>query len=294
MEIGIVSYEPKKVRGFDIQIYYAKRADGSIFPPAKDMYNDITCFCDAKTIRNNPNLVAISEDGPALRRNRKVNMPWDYLCPTEEGYRENLLGLIKDVGSKAGGVILNLYHFPEEGFCACKRCRELWRKSGLSWLDWRVQTVTGFVKEAREMVRGGFATEIWPDPVLSRERFGVDFNQIAEYIDFFHVPLSANDYNTMYWVDMLTRIFARILKKPVFIELSAEMPNEIKLNALLRTMAYVSRHNIRGILLLVYNSENAEQVCRHAVKNTELQRWFETHGFSSMTEIIEKWKEFYY
>lgn len=293
MEIGVVTYEPEVIKGFDINIYYVKRADGSIFQPAEQMFNDVTCFCDAKAIRKNPGMVAISKDGPALRNNRKVNMPWDYLCPTEESYKKQLLELIDDLGNRTRGVILNLYHFPEEGFCTCSRCQKLWHDSGLEWTNWRVKIVTDFIAEAGNMVKGTFATEIWPDPVLSKERFGVDFGQIAKYIDFFHIPLSANDYTTMYWVDMLTRIFTRILQKPVYIELSAELPNDMKLEALLKTMAYVSRHNVKGIFLLVHDVKNAEQVCKYAIQNKELQKWFETHGFHKMLEIIEKWKEFY-
>ncbi|MEM2911439.1 MAG: hypothetical protein QW146_02920 [Candidatus Bathyarchaeia archaeon] len=296
MKIGIVSYQPERVKGFDFQIYYAKRADGSVFPPAEHMYNDITCFCDAKTIRESPEMAAVSKEGLALRKNRKINMPWDYICPTHENYREKILRFIEDMGDKKiQGVILNLYHFPEEGFCVCPRCMELWRLSGLNWVDWRVQTVTSFIKEAREKLRNvkAFAVEIWPDPVLSRERFGIDFDQLAKYVDFFHIPLSANDYTTMYWVDMLTRIFTKILQKPVYIELSAEMLNEVKLGALLKTMAYVSRHNVEGIFLLVHSCKNAEEVCEYAVKNGELQKWFERHGFTRIMEIVEKWKSFY-
>jgi len=296
MNIGVVSYQPERVEGFDIQIYYAKRADGLVFPPAKHMYNDITCFCDAKAIRKNPEMAAISSEGPALRKNRKINMPWDYICPTHEDYRGKILRFLEEVDNKeVQGVILNLYHFPDEGFCVCPRCMEFWHQSGLNWLEWRVQTVTNFIKEAREKVKKTrtFAVEIWPDPVLSKERFGIDFDQIANHIDFFHVPLSANDYTTMYWVDMLTRIFTKILSKPIFIELSAEMLNDVKLNALLKTMAYVSRHGVEGIFLLVHNSKNAEQVCKYAVKNVELRNWFKNHGFSRMLEIIEKWREFY-
>ncbi len=295
MKVGIVSYEPVAVKGFNPHIYYVKRADGMVFPPAENMYNDITCFCDAKAIRSNPNIVAVSKEGPALRQNRRVNLPWDYVCPTNEVYMDKVLGFISEIAAKqVQGVILNLYHFPEEGFCVCPRCVELWRQSGLNWVEWRTQTVTNFIKQAKERAKGRrFAVEIWPDPVLSKERFGIDFAQLATYVDFFHVPLSANDYTTMYWVDMLTRIFAKILKKPVFIELSAELLDDVKLNALLRTMAYVSRHEIEGMLLLVHSSSDAEKICEYAVKNKEMQQWFERHKFSKMTQIIEEWKTLY-
>jgi hypothetical protein len=295
MKVGLVSYEPKFVEGFDPHIYYVKRADGLLFPPAEKMYNDVTCFCDAKAIRGNPKIVAVSKEGPALRQNRRVNLPWDFICPTNDDYREKVLSFVQEISTKnILGVILNLYHFPEEGFCVCERCSRLWKKSGLSWIEWRTRTVADFIRQAKEKVGNKrFAVEIWPDPVLAKERFGIDFDQIADFVDFFHVPLSANDYTTMYWVDMLTRIFSRILKKPVFIELSAELLDDLRLNALLKTMAYVSRHGIEGILLLVHSAMDAEKIRDYSVKNVELQKWFERHGFSRMMQIIEEWKRLY-
>lgn len=292
MKVGLVSYEPVIVNGFDPHIYYVKRADGSVFSPAEKMYNDVTCFCDAKAIRENPSIVAVSKEGPALRQNRKVNLPWDYVCPTNEDYRGKVLNFVQEISSKdIIGVILNLYHFPEEGFCTCSHCTQLWKESGLNWVEWRTRTVTEFLRQAKERVGNRkFAVEIWPDPVLARERFGIDFHQIADYIDFFHIPLSANDYTTMYWVDMLTRIFTRILGKPIFVELSAELLDDFKMNALLKTMAYVSRHNVEGILLLVHSSADAERIRDYAVKNVELQQWFKRHDFPRIIQIIEDWK----
>ena len=294
MKVGVVTYTPEKVEGFDPHIYYAKWADGSVFQAAKEMQNDVTCFCDAKAIRENPNIVAVSKNGPALRKNRKLNLPFDFVCPTNEEYQTKVLDFIEGLGKeKIQGVTLNLYHFPEEEFCVCPRCVELWRQSGLNWTEWRTQTVTNFIKETRKRVKDGFAVEIWPDPVLAKERFGLDFDQIAEYVDYFHVPLSARDYTTMYWVDLLTRNFIKILKKPVVLELSAEMPNDEKLDALLKTMAYVSRHNLKGIMLLVHNSENARQICRFAVRNSEFREWLKKYEFTEMSQIVENWATFY-
>jgi hypothetical protein len=294
MKVGLVTYTPEKVEGFDLHIYYAKWADGSVFPAAKEMQNDVTCFCDAKAIRENPNIVAVSKNGPALRKNRKINLPFDFVCPTNPEYQAKVLDYIEGLHrQKILGVTLNLYHFPEEEFCVCPRCVELWRQSGLNWTEWKTQTVTNFIKEAKKRVKHDFAVEIWPDPVLAKERFGLDFDQIAEYVDYFHVPLSARDYTTMYWVDMLTRNFIKILKKPVVLELSAEMPNDEKLDALLKTMAYVSRHNLKGILLLVHNSENARQICRFAARNSEFREWLKKYEFTEMSQIVENWATFY-
>jgi hypothetical protein len=294
MKVGLVTYTPEKVEGFDLHVYYAKRADGSVFPAAKEMQNDVTCFCDARAIREDPSIVAVSKNGPALRKNRKINVPFDFVCPTNPEYKAKVLDYIKGLDREnIEGVTLSLYHFPEEEFCVCPRCVNLWLQSGLNWTDWRAQTVTDFLKEAKSLVKGAFAVEMFPDPVLAKERFGTDFERIAELVDYFHVPLSARDYTTMYWVDTLARDFIKILKKPVVLELSAEMPTDEKLDALLKTVAYVSRHNLMGVLFLVHDSENARQVCRFAVKNAEFREWLSKYEFAEMSRIVDDWAKLY-
>jgi hypothetical protein len=294
MEIGLVTYAPEIVRGYNYHVYYSKWVNGSIFPAAKDMQNDVTCFCDAKAIREKADIVAISKNGPALRKNRKVNLAFDYVCPTNPEYRNKVLEYIKELNKEdILGTTLNLYHFPEEEFCVCPRCVELWRISGLNWIDWRADTVTKFIAEAKKYVRGTFAVEMFPDPVLAKQRFGIDFDRIAELVDYFHVPLSARDYTTNYWVDLMARDFLRILKKPVVLELSAEMPNFEKMDSLLKTIAHLSKHSFKAILLLVHDSKNAMQISEFAVKNNDFRDWLAKFEFSEMIKIVEKWATIY-
>ena len=134
---------------------------------------------------------------------------------------------------------------------------------------------------------------MYPDPVLAKERFGIDFNSITDLVNYFHVPLSSRDYLTNYWVDMLTRDFLKILKKPVVVELSAEMLTDQKTDALLKTMSYLSKYDLMGILLLVHNSENARQVCRYAVKSNDFRKWLREFEFNEMTRIVDNWESIY-
>jgi hypothetical protein len=294
MKIGLVTYVPEKVAGFDLHVYYSKRADGSVFPAAEAMQNDVTCFCDAKAIREDPSMVAVSKDGLAVRKNRKINLPFDYVCPTNPNYRAKVLEYIEDLArEKVEGVTLNLYHFPEKEFCVCPRCVELWRQSGLNWSEWRAQEITAFLTKARGVIKGVFAVEMFPDPVLAKERFGIDFESIAKLVDYFHVPLSSRDYLTNYWVDLITRDFLEILKKPVVVELSAEMPTDEKLDALLKTVAYLSRHNLMGVLLLVHDSENAKQICSYAIHKGGFREWLKKYEFVEMARIVDEWAKLY-
>ncbi len=150
-----------------------------------------------------------------------------------------------------------------------------------------------FSQEAKTHTKGTFAIEMFPDPVLAKERFGIDFKAIAELVDYFHVPLSSRDYFTNYWVDTIVRDFVATLKKPVVVELSAEMPTDEKLEALLKTVAYISRHKIDAVLLLVHNSENARQVARFAVQNTDFKQWLAEYEFKEMSRIVDGWAKIY-
>lgn len=294
MKIGLVTYTPEQVEGFDLHVYYSKWADGQVFPAAKNMQNDVTVFCDAKAIREDPSIVALSNGGPALRRNRKSNLAFDFVCPTYPQYRAKVLDYIESLSKeKIVGVTLNLYHFPDQEYCVCPRCSEERKKSGLDWTEWRAQTVTEFVREAKAKVKGTFAVEIYPDPVLAKERFGLDLNAIGELVDYFHVPLSSRDYLTNYWVDLITRDFVATLKKPVVVELSAEMPADEKLDALLKTVAYISRHKLDAVLLLVHNSENARQIAKFAVQNSDFREWLDKYEFTEMKRIVDNWAKIY-
>jgi hypothetical protein len=294
MKIGLVTYAPEKVEGFDMHVYYSRRADGTVFPAAREMQNDVTCFCNAKAIREDPSLAAVSTNGPALRQNRKINVPFDFICPTNPEYRAKIFDYVEGLSEeKVEGVTLNLYHFPEEEFCVCPRCVELWRQSELNWTEWRAQEITRFLEEAKSRVKGAFAVEIFPDPLLAKERFGIDFKRIAELVDYFHVPLSSRDYLTNYWVDLLARDFSNVLKKPVAVELSAEMLTDEKTEALLKAVAYLSRHNLMGVLLLVHNTDNARQIARFAVRNTDFREWLRKYEFAEMMRILDEWSKLY-
>ncbi len=77
------------------------------------------------------------------------------------------------------------------------------------------------------------------------------------------------------------------------LELSAEMPTDEKLVALLKTVAYVSRHKIDAVLFLVHDSENARQVARFAVQNSDFRDWLEQYDFAEMKRIVDGWAKIY-
>jgi hypothetical protein len=98
---------------------------------------------------------------------------------------------------------------------------------------------------------------------------------------------------TNYWVDLITRDFLKVLKKPVVVELSAEMLTDPKTDALLKTVSYLSRHKLMGVLLLVHDAENARQVCKYAVNNSAFREWLRKFEFAEMTRIVDEWAKLY-
>jgi hypothetical protein len=71
------------------------------------------------------------------------------------------------------------------------------------------------------------------------------------------------------------------------------MLTDEKTDALLKTVAYLSRHDLMGVLLLVHDSENARQIAKFAVQNSGFQNWLNQYDLPEMKRIVEKWAEIY-
>src|SRR4030067_1955389 len=219
MKFGTYLLEPKKVEGFDFDLYCVKQETGRLGTPQVEMYNNIACFGDNVTVREHPDWVSISELGPARRRNKKYNFGWDILCPSVKEYRQYLLDYIEETDTIGPGIWLSSIHFADHGHCICKRCNRKWKESGLEWLEWREKIVTEFVIDVKERVKKPLTIGLPSDPANSDDRFGIDFNALAPYTDAFNVVMCSPNYaNACHW-EMLARAFKKILRKPVYISL---------------------------------------------------------------------------
>ena len=157
MKIGLVTYTPQKVEGYDLHVTTQNGQMDKRFQPLKTCKTTSQFSATQKPYREDPTIVAVSNTGPALRKSRKFNLPFDYVCPTNPVYRTKVLDYIESLSKEAiQGVTLNLYHFPDQEFCVCPRCVELWKQSGLNWTQWRAQTVTKFVSRSQGASEGNF------------------------------------------------------------------------------------------------------------------------------------------
>ena len=296
MRFGTYLFEPKKVPGFDFDLFRVKPEVGRRQPPQPDMYSNVAIFGDNVTVRNHPEWVSQSEFGPALRTNDRYNFRWDILCHTVPEFREEMLNYIEDVDRRSQGVWLNSIHFADHGYCTCPRCKEKWQKSGLSWLEWRKKEVTEYIAQVRERVKKELVIGLLPDPVCSYERFGIDFDALAHYADAFNVVMFSKNYATPWYWEMLSRAFKKLLKKPLYISLyvfgPGDDPKEVPSPAELLTVSVrCGRAGVDGILYLADKASQIVDFQKAAVDKVELRQKLKNYGCLEVLELVERWEQ---
>jgi hypothetical protein len=292
-------YHPEPAEGFDINFYRIKPESGTLGKPNPKMYTNIACFGDNALAAKRPEWISVSKDGPAFRTNKRYNLRWDVLCMTNPELREYNLDLIEECVKESPGISISSQHFAEHGFCVCPRCVELWRQSGLNWVDWRAKTVTAFLKEVRErVVNKPLFVNLLPDPVLGKERFGYDFDALAEYADYFVIPMFSKSYPTPWYWEMLARAFKSKLKKPVFVNFYVRGPNEtwetVAPHRQIMTVATrAARTGIDGIIFLAEKAQWIREFQKKAVEDTEWREELEGYGGDEVLELFNRWEKMF-
>ncbi len=296
MKFGTYVFEPKKAEGFDFHLFRVKPEVGRRLPPVSDMYSNVAIFGDNVTARNHPDWISQSPLGPAWRTNDNFNVRWDILCHTQPEHRAEQLDYIEDVARHSPGVWLNSMHFAEHGHCTCPRCNKLWKKSGLSWFEWRKKEVTDYIAQIRERVKNELVIGLLPDPVSSYERFGVDFDALAPYADAFNVVMFSKNYATPWYWEMLCRAFKKLLKKPMYISLyvfgPGDNPAEVPAPSELVTLSVrAGRTGIDGILYLTDKASQIWDFQKAVVDRVELRQKLKTYGCQEVLDFFASWEK---
>jgi hypothetical protein len=297
LKFGVFLYHPEPAEGFDINFYRIKPESGTVGKPNPSMYTNIACFGDNAMAAKRPEWISVSKDGPAFRTNKKYNLRWDVLCMTNPEVREYNLSLIEECARVTPGISISSQHFAEYGFCVCPRCVELWRRSGLNWIDWRTKTVTAFLNEVRKRVANKpLFVNLLPDPVLGKERFGYDFDALAEYADYFVIPMFSKSYPTPWYWETLARAFKSKLKKPVFVNFYVRGPNEtwetVAPHRQVMTVATrAARTGIDGIIFLAEKAQWIREFQKKAVEDKEWRKELEGYGGDEVLDLFNKWEK---
>jgi hypothetical protein len=304
-------YQPEPAEGVDINFYRIKPESGTVGKPNPSMYTNIAVFGDNAMTQKHPDWISISKDGPAFRRltapkvngvnpgNKKYNLRWDVLCMTNPEVQEYNLNLIEECARQTPGISISSQHFADHGFCVCPRCVELWRKSGLNWVDWRAETVTAFLKKVKNRIGNKpLYVNLLPDPVLGKERFGYDFDALAEYADAFVIPMFSKAYPSPWYWEMLARAFKSKLKKPMFTNLYVRGPNDDPnqvptVDQLLTVAVRIARTGVDGIVFLAENRQRIRDFQKAAVQSEDLLAELDGYGGEAVLKLVESWKSLF-
>jgi hypothetical protein len=297
LKFGVFLYQPEPVEGVDYNFYRLKSESGIVGKVNPKMYTNIAIFGDNFMAEKRPDWVSTSSKGPALRTNTRYNLRWDVVCMTNPEAREYNLKIIADAAKKTPGLSISSQHFADEGFCTCPRCIEQQRKSGLSWVDWRAQTVTEFLSEVKEVVQGKpLFVNLLPDPLLGYTRFGYDFEAMADYADYFVIPMFSKAYPTPWYWETIARGFKKILDKPVFVNFYVRGPNETwdtvaPANQIMTVATRVARQGVDGIIFLAEKAEYITEFQKRAVADKKTREFLKGHDGDEVLELFNRWEK---
>ena len=130
---------------------------------------------------------------------------------------------------------------------------------------------------------------ILPDPCFGKERYGEDFCESAEYVDFFNVPIYDMAYSTTYWLETLALDFSKHLQKPLYVELYASDPGP-KIKNILAAMVSVSNY-VDGVILATHDPYLTKKIQEKIITDNEFTRFLQRHNCEKMTDVIESWKK---
>jgi hypothetical protein len=298
MKIGSFTYQPHKPKGFDFYVLRVKPETGIRIQPKKDMYSNIAVFADTLTGQNYPNWISQSPLGLAKFGNNNFNLYWSVICPTQPNYREEQLKYIAELDRQSPGIWLNSQYFADHSHCTCSRCQILWKKSGLSWLEWRRKETTEYIAQIRDVVKKELVLSLQPDPVSSYERYGVDFDDFAKYADAFNVVMFSKNYATPWYWEMLTRGFKKLLKKPFYASFYVFGPGDDPKDVatpteLLTVTTRCARVGLDGFLYLTNGEKEMLDFQKATLQKTELIQRLRTYGGQPVQEFldhVESWK----
>jgi hypothetical protein len=297
VKFGVFLYQPEPAEGVDYNFYRLKSESGIIGKANPKMYTNIAMFGDNYMAAKRPDWLSVSKDGPALRTNKKYSLRWDIVCMTNPEAREYNLKIIADAAKLTPGISISSQHFAERDFCVCPRCVELWRQSGLNWVEWRAKTVTEFLSEVRDTVKNkALFVNCLPDPLLGKMRFGYDFEAMAQYADYFVIPMFSKSYPTPWYWETIARGFKSFLKKPVFVNFYVRGPNETwetvaPYRQIMTVAVRAARTGIDGIIFLAENAQWIQEFQKKVVADKEWRKELEGYGGDEVLELFNRWEK---
>ncbi len=287
MKIGVLLDEPRILPGFDYTFYEVKPSSGRVLQPLPKAWNVVNCFADNTVSQTKPELVATYKGERAVRGTPKRFL-WDWICPSRKQYRDYCLKTIRGIAQNdVAGIRLDSVCFPREGYCDCSVCSDLNARNSEEPFEWRAHQIESFIREVRDSITCPLGLTLEPDPCYGKERFGLDLEKLANYVDFISTPLYM-DYSIVYWLDIIANCFRRRISKPYHIELYAGHPRAPTRN-LVSALAVACEY-ADCLILSTFEASIAQSLQNEMVQNVEVRKFFEERQSVNMLEILRQWQ----
>jgi len=298
MKLGAFTFQPSKAEGLDFHVLRVKQETGLRLQPVADMYSNIAVFADNSAVEKHPDWISQSPQGLAKMGNNTLNIWWNIVCPTQPQHRAETLDYISEVDQQSKGIWLTNQYFADQGYCTCSRCQEMWKKSGLNWLEWRRHEVTEYIAQIRDRVKKELVLCVQPDPINSLDRYGVDFEDFSKYADKICVVMFAKNYATPWYFEMLTKSFRKLVKKPLYVALyvygPGDSPKDVPTTQELLTVSVrCARAGADGLLYLVEDDRRMRDFQKAAIDQVQLREKLRSYGGQPVQELLdrfENWK----
>ncbi len=258
--VGIVSRFPEHLSYFAWGYYEVKGVTGVWHDAPPGAIPMVSVFGDNRVAKHHPEWVQVGSDGEAAVRTGRY-FDWDALCPSQPAVSALALDWLERAQrtNNTGRVRIDDVTFAREGFCVCGACREASARWGLDLSQYRQDTIAAFVEQARQKADHLDMT-LYPDPLPGHleNRFGIDVDRLAPWIDRWIVPIYDMHYATTYWLEILAQGFRERLTRPFVIELyGLQVPEEALLHAAQVALAYAD-----GVLIAYDNQlEKLLRIC---------------------------------
>jgi hypothetical protein len=133
---------------------------------------------------------------------------------------------------------------------------------------------------------------------MAKERFGYDFEALAQYADYFVIPMFSKGYPTPWYWETIARGFKNQLKKPVFVNFYVRGPNETwetvaPTKQIMTVATRVARQGVDGIIFLAERAEYIHKFQKEAAEDKETREFLKDHGGDEVLDLFARWEKIY-
>jgi hypothetical protein len=121
---------------------------------------------------------------------------------------------------------------------------------------------------------------------------------MADYADYFVIPMFSKAYPSPWYWETIARGFKKILDKPVFVNFYVRGPNETwdtvaPADQIMTVATRVARQGVDGIIFLAEKAEYITNSRRECVADKKTREALKGHDGDEVLELFNRWEKLY-